>query len=121
MSGFDPHSPGYWYLVQDTDDGTVKHGISNKLKRRLADHIRQGFTVRLATRFFENGGDALELEGQIKAELKALRIPPARKNEDMPYGGHTETFSLDAVPSDSLLYRLLGVEKLTKIRRGMCL
>ena len=73
MSGFDPHSPGYWYLVQDTDDGTVKHGISNKLKRRLADHIRQGFTVRLATRFFENGGDALELEGQIKAELKALR------------------------------------------------
>jgi len=78
--------------VRADEDGALKHGITNSLKKRLTDHKRQGFGQLIYLLSFDVGKAAESFERKVKTELIKLELTPARAQFEMPQGGWTETF-----------------------------
>jgi hypothetical protein len=110
-----------WYLVQDPGDGALKHGVANDLEARVREHYLQGFTGLLAVRHYSGGSQAMWFESEVKAELKSLGAVPMRTRDDMPYGGHTETFHLSAIPLYSWLYDVVSPTPVREPEMGFVL
>jgi hypothetical protein len=92
-SGFNVALPAWVYLVRC--GGVIKYGITNDLATRLLVHRRQGFAELVEAIRFEKGADAQLLERAISEHKKAMAWPHARTKKQMPYGGYTETISLE--------------------------
>jgi len=88
--GFKPEGEGWMYAVTDGD--IVKVGISNRPKKRLADHRSQGLDTVLHLVKFPTGTDAMLAESMWKAEAKAR--PHLRVTKDRLPDGHTEALLL---------------------------
>lgn len=87
--GFNPKNSAYVYVLQF--DTFIKYGITNDLKTRLRRHnLKIGKHTVIATKFFENGQDALTWENTIKKSLGGRYVTKERCPE-----GYTETLSLD--------------------------
>jgi hypothetical protein len=63
-TGFNPNKPAYCYLIQY--DNFMKFGITNNLEKRLRSLKHNGNYTLIASKFYENGQDALNWERKIK-------------------------------------------------------
>lgn len=96
VSGFKTDKPAWVYLVERPTDGVRQYGVSNHPTRRLGRHRKAGFTIVVELLPCFDGRLAWEIEGDIKAHLKARGIGPAGKRRE--FNGWTETFAAAAAP-----------------------
>ena len=100
--GPDYAAPGYLYLI--TRNVTGKIGIGGSLVNpgndRLRTHARENWTT-VARWEFEKLLEAHSVEQAAKSWLRRSGVNWVRE-EDMPYGGHTETFSLTEISASSI-------------------
>ena len=105
-AGFDPSSPGIFYYLEHSDWMAGKIGITNSgIKTdRLALFRRHGWKV-LWTFESDDGYLILNLETQMLRWIrKDLGIPRyLGKEETRKTGGHSETFSNEAITNTELL------------------
>lgn len=95
--GPDYAAPGYLYLITRNDTGKIGIGgaLVNPGNDRLRTHARGGWNL-LARWNFESLLEAHSVEQATKDWLRDQGINWVRE-EVMPYGGHTETFSLTEI------------------------
>lgn len=90
--GYDSKQPGYFY-VQDLSGRFIKFGITNRspeLRMKQQTGKSKFVHTMIATRYFENGRDAFNLERKIKKKFPVCAVT----KEDLP-DGYTETISAE--------------------------
>jgi len=91
-----PKHPAFVYLMTNELLDCVKVGIGSS-ESRILIHKRRGW--KLIKRWgFKRGDLAIKLEANVLLHLRRdLKLKHFLSKVDMPQGGHTETFSLDAI------------------------
>ncbi|GAA3808643.1 hypothetical protein GCM10022206_53940 [Streptomyces chiangmaiensis] len=100
---FDRVGPALVYAYQHHGFRAVKIGVTSDLSRgRRLSEMRNGGWHQLKTWLCEPGELALTIERAVLVEMRFRCGPqPFLRPEDMPMGGHTETFdALVVEPSD---------------------
>lgn len=100
--GVDYKLPGILYLIQKSEVAAGKVGIQTYNSNRLRTHRKNGWTIQNLW-IAETGEQVHAAEKSVKSKLRfdlgASTILPA---EEMPVGGHTETFMLEEVSLGSV-------------------
>jgi hypothetical protein len=87
--GFKPGLESYFYVIEHPQKLAFKVGISNLDSGRLAQHAKNGWTIRHLMKF-ASGRDAKNLESSVLHHLRRVEgLPPAFLSGD----GWTETIS----------------------------
>lgn len=82
--GYNPSKPGWIYVLKFAN--FIKYGITNDIKRRLAEHLKNGEYIIIISTLYEDGKVPRTLENSIKKELGGKFIT----KEQCP-DGYTET------------------------------
>jgi hypothetical protein len=101
-AGYNPSFEGYVYLIYSAKFDSYKLGISN-IKARLRVHELKGWN--LVSRWdFSDGRRPPELEERILEHIRIRwGLPWSVEANEMPQGGHTETFSAIDLPKSKVL------------------
>jgi len=103
-----PKQPAFLYLVTHEHLDCVKVGIGSS-SSRITIHRRKGWEL-VKKWNFNKGEKAIRVESETLIHIrKSLGIKHYLSKEEMPQGGHTETFSLDQV---SVLYLKEFIDKI---------
>lgn len=95
--GVDYKLPGILYLIQNTEKAAGKVGIQTFNSNRLRTHRKNGWTIENLW-ISETGEQVHAAEQSVKAKLRhELGASTVLAPEEMPVGGHTETFVLAEV------------------------
>ena len=87
VGGFTVMKSAWIYVLVFND--YIKYGITNNLKRRLAEHKKSGDYVIATTKLYKNGDDALRWEQNIKIIFGGKFV-----TKDICPSGYTETLSI---------------------------
>jgi hypothetical protein len=82
------------YLITHSSLGAAKIGIAKSGGKRLAQHIRNGWTVDQNLPLV--GRDARAVERAVLGVWTKLKLPYGASADDMPQAGYTETVKLAA-------------------------
>jgi predicted GIY-YIG superfamily endonuclease len=83
-TGFDPRLPAFFYLLELLGEGTIKFGVTNNLKKRIATHRRMlGRLLVVEQAPFEVGRLALEAERRLKRSLKHQGFVPLHGSKEI--------------------------------------
>lgn len=100
--GVDYKLPGILYLIKQSEMAAGKVGIQTYNSKRLKTHRKNGWTIEglwIAATGEQVHAAEQSIKAKLRFELHANTILPA---EEMPVGGHTETFMLAEVGIDSV-------------------
>ena len=90
--GFSPHKDGWLYLIEKDNDPSIRQiGITNDLKQRLEQHVRNGFVLK-DQRGPLKGYSAQEIERTLLRYLKRHAVPISLVEPASKFDGYTETF-----------------------------
>ena len=99
--GFRPEAPAEFYWISNESLSAQKVGVSGGSARRK-DFQRLGWST-LGAWSFSRGAEALRVERLVLTWIRVeLQLPIAVDAEQMPIGGHTETFPTRAVGAGSV-------------------
>lgn len=105
-SSFDFLGEAIVYLIKHESLNAGKVGIAGSNMNRLSAHTGQGWQT-VSVMNLDHGFDAWYLEGAVLAWLRNdLKVKSFVAAHQMPQGGHTETFSLNAVSTELVWERV---------------
>ena len=101
VGGIDLTLPGFIYVMTHDELSAVKVGIGGDASKmnRINQHKKYGWTLykRLT---LDTAEEAYEIEQAVMSWLRYdLGLPRFLSSEEMPQGGHTETFSAEEIDS----------------------
>ena len=101
VGGIDLMLPGFIYVMTHDELSAVKIGIGGDTSKmnRINQHKKYGWTLykRLT---LDTAEEAYEIEQAVMSWLRYdLGLPRFLSSEEMPQGGHTETFSAEEIDS----------------------
>jgi len=106
--GLDPGAPARLYVLEDSERGASKIGITGRRTREdRVERFRMLGWELFDEMPFNTGTEAYEVEQAVIRDLHAQGHQPFLTDADMPTGGWTETFDASEVPA-ALLWKLAG-------------
>ena len=111
-TGFNPAKESYLYLIQDSERGCRKLGISNldEDKTRLNVHKRNGFKELIFYLEHSSGSLVANIEEMTLAWIRLDHgLPQFLDKKDMPQRGWTETFSLDGPSNSEIVDHIIAI------------
>ena len=113
--GVDYKLPGILYLISNTEKEAGKVGIQTYNSNRLKTHQKNGWSI-LNLWITATGEQAHAAEKSAKAKLRhELGASTMLAPDDMPVGGHTETFMVSEVSLDTVKE---AIEETIRNRKG---
>lgn len=116
--GFNLEKPAFIYLITNKELGAHKIGISNlhnsKENSRMLKHRRNGW-VTYKTMDFITGKFAVQLEYEVIDWLRNVRgLQRFLTAEQMPQGGHTETFDASEIDLPTVWKKIEELSRMNK-------
>jgi recombinational DNA repair protein (RecF pathway) len=101
VGGINLTLPGFIYVMTHEDLGAVKVGIGGDTSKmnRINQHKKHGWTLYKRMNL-PTAEEAYEIEQSVISWLRQdLGLPTFLSSDEMPQGGHTETFSAEEIDS----------------------
>ena len=113
---FDGTISGIFYLITNSRLNSHKIGITSRERKsdRLKTHQSSGWEVFKVIEF-DDGSEALRIErGVLDWARQDMNLGPYLSKEEMPQGGHSETFDASEIDLPTIWAK---VEQLSKVRK----